>query len=324
MEPLRRSTSYLSLSRGTSGADTINGNSSANYIITLAGGDTIDAGDGNDFVGTGSGNDTITGGAGNDSVQIGTVMILSMAEPVTITSMVHTATTSSTAKTEDDILITSGAWLSGVQNTLSGGAGNILFRPAMPMILSMGEAAMIRSLVVGAMMYVYTGGLDQITELGDSDILHIQGGTTINDVTISDYNNSGNDDTKIVINAGTNEIIINNLRHATTNYHTESLKFDDGFITDLLPSYNSWYNGTSGNDTLSGNGSANVLIGFAGDDTINAGAGSRQRPWRGRRPTRSMATATPTCCTAGPATTHLWRRRAGYALWRHRRSIGSC
>ncbi|GGC12757.1 hypothetical protein GCM10011494_34490 [Novosphingobium endophyticum] len=120
-------------------------------------------------------------------------------------------------------------------------------------------------------LMIYSAGLDTVTDTGGSDVLWITGGVTINDITVSNY---GTNEAKIVIDSGVDEIQVNDLRAAST-YHIETVKFDDGFYADL-PSYNSWLNGTSGNDVVAGGGSAEVLIGFGGDDSIDAGAGDDQ------------------------------------------------
>lgn len=118
--------------------------------------------------------------------------------------------------------------------------------------------------------FVYSSGLDTINEnFSGDDTLLITGGVTINDISVADYSSY---DTKITVNAGTDEIVIDNLRHYA-QFHVETLTFDDGFTADL-PSYNSWITGTSGNDTETGTSSDEVLIGYAGDDTLDGGAGT--------------------------------------------------
>lgn len=58
--------SYASWTTGTSGTDTLTGNSSDNVIIGAAGADTLDGAGGGDNVHGGAGNDTVKGGAGAD------------------------------------------------------------------------------------------------------------------------------------------------------------------------------------------------------------------------------------------------------------------
>lgn len=121
-------------------------------------------------------------------------------------------------------------------------------------------------------VYVFSEGLDSITEYftGGTDTLLVTGGVTINDVTVSDYSSYH---TKVVVSSGVNEVTLNYLRDANALLHVERIAFDDGFSTNLL-TYNSWMKGTSGNDSVFGNGSDNTLIGFAGNDTMTGGSGN--------------------------------------------------
>jgi Ca2+-binding RTX toxin-like protein len=121
--------------------------------------------------------------------------------------------------------------------------------------------------------YVYTSGLDAVTETSGQatagmDTLIIAGGRTINDIAVSDYSNW---DTKVIINSGTDEVTLMYFRQGPL-YQVETVKFDDGFETDLT-TYASWLNGTSGNDMVAGNGNDNTMVGFAGNDSMTGGAG---------------------------------------------------
>ncbi|MCF8710239.1 type I secretion C-terminal target domain-containing protein, partial [Rhizorhapis sp. SPR117] len=119
-------------------------------------------------------------------------------------------------------------------------------------------------------LYVYDSGLDTFYDTaGAADRILIAGGLTINDIAVSNYSTYN---TKIVINSGVDEITITNQRNGT-DYQVETIEFEDGFKTDLT-GYNSWLNGTSGNDMVAGNANDNTLIGFAGNDTITGGDGA--------------------------------------------------
>ncbi|WP_457811907.1 calcium-binding protein [Sinorhizobium meliloti] len=122
--------------------------------------------------------------------------------------------------------------------------------------------------------YVAGLGMDYINEGGGgsgTDILHITGGVTINDVVVSDYNYS---DTRVSINSGVNEVRIVQQHWAPTpQYQLEVIRFDDGFQTSLT-TYSTWSHGTSGGDTLNGTSGDNTLIAYAGNDTVNAGGGN--------------------------------------------------
>lgn len=120
--------------------------------------------------------------------------------------------------------------------------------------------------------FIYSEGLDTVQDSagGGSEVLWVTGGVTVSDVSFSDYSTYH---TKITITASVDEITVNFLRHGSATRHIETIRFDDGFEADL-PSYASWDNGTSGADTMTGSGSADVIIGFAGADDIDAGAGT--------------------------------------------------
>lgn len=109
-------------------------------------------------------------------------------------------------------------------------------------------------------------GLDYVNDHGGTDVLHIAGGITINDIVVSDYASS---DTKIVIDSGVDEVYVSALRSGSPGDHIEFITFDDGFTTSL-PDYSGWISGTSGNDVVAGNSSDNTLIALSGNDTINA------------------------------------------------------
>lgn len=115
-------------------------------------------------------------------------------------------------------------------------------------------------------------GLDYVSDHGvGTDVLHVTGGVTINDITIADYGSYY--DSKIVIDSGVDEIHIAQLRYWDTDYVIELVTFDDGFTTSL-PDYGTWLTGTSGNDVSAGNGSDNTIIGLAGNDTITGAGGN--------------------------------------------------
>jgi Ca2+-binding RTX toxin-like protein len=114
--------------------------------------------------------------------------------------------------------------------------------------------------------FIYSAGLDTLIEYAGSDTLSITNGITVGDISIADV---GLYNIKITINAGTDEVTLNNFRQSSI-YKVETILFDDGFHADLT-TYSSWLWGTSGNDTIAGNASANVLIGKDGNDTIDAG-----------------------------------------------------
>lgn len=123
-------------------------------------------------------------------------------------------------------------------------------------------------------LYIYDGGLDELRDgnYTSNDTLWITGGVVVDEISIA---NTGTYNATITVNSGTDEVFLYHQRYTTTSYdHIENLRFDDGFETDQLESYNGWMWGTTGNDSTSGNSSDNVIIGDAGNDTIDAGAGA--------------------------------------------------
>ncbi len=156
-------------------------------------------------------------------------------------------------------------------DTIYGGDGNDTLEGGDGDDLLYGEAGndLMRGFA-GNDTFVYEEGLDTVEDLhAGTDTLWITGGRTVNDLAFS---NSGTYHTKITLTATVDEIIVNNLRHGTSTYHVELVRFDDGFQTSLV-GYNGWLNGTSGNDMVAGNANDNTLIGFAGNDSMTGGAG---------------------------------------------------
>ncbi|MEY9328324.1 calcium-binding protein [Sinorhizobium fredii] len=157
-------------------------------------------------------------------------------------------------------------------DTIYGGDGNDTLEGGDGDDLLYGEAGddLMRGFA-GNDTFVYEEGLDTVEDLhAGTDTLWITGGRTVNDLAFS---NSGTYHTKITLTATVDEIIVNNLRHGTSTYHVELVRFDDGFQTSLV-GYNGWLNGTSGNDMVAGNANDNTLIGFAGNDSMTGGAGN--------------------------------------------------
>ncbi|MEC7028394.1 MAG: hypothetical protein VXW91_01870, partial [Pseudomonadota bacterium] len=118
-------------------------------------------------------------------------------------------------------------------------------------------------------IYKFSQGLDYITEVSGSDTLWITGGYTVDDVTVSDHSTY---DTKVVINSSVDEINIGSFRYGSS-YQVETIKFDDGFEADLT-SYNSWMVGTTGSTMMSSSATGHVMLGLAGDDTIQGFGGN--------------------------------------------------
>jgi Ca2+-binding RTX toxin-like protein len=260
--------------KGTEGDETLFGTSEGNYIVALNGSNTVYGGDGSDFISGGNASDILYGEAGNDSILTfaGDDLVYAGSGNDYV-EMYGTGNHVIYGEDGDD---TFNIGTGSGNKRLYGGAGNDdLEGSSGADILDGGVGNDILAGGAGDDLYIYTTGLDEKrSDSGGTDTIFIEGGITINDITISNYDAGGNDDAKIVLNTGVDELIVHSLRHASSSNHIEILKFDDGFETNLLPSYNSWFLGTSGNNTVTGNGSDNVLIGYAGDDAINSGSGA--------------------------------------------------
>ena len=263
---------------GTIGNDTLNGGDGNDTLNGMAGHDTLNGGNGDDTLvfndtynyGTNPAPpiDTFDGGANTDTADFsgyGYAVKLDLTNGTQEAETTYTSDWNGAGTALSDLVS-----LANIENLTGTVYKDKLVGDSNANVLTGGGSDDVLLGGAGDDTYVYSSGLDSITDTGGTDTLRITGGVTVNDLSFS---STGSWDTKITINAGTNEITVVNLRHATAANHVNTITFDDGFSADL-ESYASWYNGTSGADTLTGNGSANVLIGFAGNDTINAGAGA--------------------------------------------------
>jgi Ca2+-binding RTX toxin-like protein len=124
---------------------------------------------------------------------------------------------------------------------------------------------------------MFSGGLDEIQDISGNDTLWITGAKTVNDIVIADVVSDNPDypsyDTKITLNAGSNEMLIMNMRSADGNGKVETIKFDDGFTANL-GAYKSWIWGTDAAATTNGTANADTIIAKGGNDTVNGGVGN--------------------------------------------------
>jgi Ca2+-binding RTX toxin-like protein len=168
-------------------------------------------------------------------------------------------------------------WLygQGGNDTLNGGAGSDLMNGA-----------------DGDDTYYYQSGLDRVTETTGNDQVIFAAGLNPENMIFS---NSGAD-SKIVINAGINELYFTQFHAASNPKITEKLVFDDGFsltygrfntadwITNNTGTINAdtliggtaadTINGGTGIDEISGGAGADILDGGDGDDLIHGGSGN--------------------------------------------------
>lgn len=247
---------------GTTGNDTIYGitagASTSDVIYSYAGADYVYAGAGNDTVYTDTGADYISGEGGNDLIYAGSDNDTIYGGDNDDTVYGEGGTDTLYGDGNADMLYGGDGndtlWGGSGDDTLSGGAGDDTLR---------GEA--------GNNTYLYESGLDLVVKgYAGTGLLKLSGATTVNDISFS---NSGSWDTKIIINSGTDEITMQDLRYAYAPYQVDFIAFADGFKTSL-PDYASWTTGTSGADSLTGTSGDNTIIGKDGADTIDGAGGA--------------------------------------------------
>jgi len=302
-----RGTSSGETITGTSSADKIDGGGGDDTINAGSGNDTLDGGAGNDTLngqdggdtylyGTGSGNDTIA--ENNDSAPVDTVKlsglnisdvgfsrtgddlyitITATGEQLKVTNQFVSAAkgieqlvfADNTTWSRTDILLhvtpitgTSGAdTLNGTSsdNSFNGGLGNDTIRSG-----------------GGSDIHIYASGdgsdlIDE--ESGSNSEIDTLWFTDINpgDITLT---RSGVHLMVNVTATGDHITLDEQYFSATQNWGIEQIHFANGTMwnRDTIMQ-NSWWNGTSGNDNLSGWGSYDNIDGGGGNDTISGNAG---------------------------------------------------
>ena len=153
----------------------------------------------------------------------------------------------------DDIVTGSG------NDTLDGGTGNDLLQGGS-----------------GNDTYLASPGFDKISDTGGTDVIQIQSGYSIDDVTLSRHIGTYGPDSDLIIDIrGLGEIQVENQFYSST-YAVESLYFVDGSSTVSLADQTIQTIGTSGNDALYGITSGvagNWFDGRGGNDYISNGIG---------------------------------------------------
>ena len=213
------------------------GNELANVITGGTGDDTLDGGAGNDALIGNAGNDTLEGGAGNDALNGGagadTASYAGEANAMFVSLVAGTARRGVAGAPIEDTL-------TSIEN-VTGGAGN--------------------DTLTG------NGGANVLTGNGGNDALVGNGGndTLIGGLGNDALNGGGGNDTASY--AGEANAMFVSLAAGTARRGSAAAP-----IEDTLNSIEN-VTGGAGNDTLTGNGSANVLDGGAGNDTLIGGTG---------------------------------------------------
>lgn len=292
---------------GSAYGDTLTGDAIANLINSGAGNDTVQGA---------GGDDTLLGGAGTD-----TVTYAAEASGVTVSLAVRTA--QATGGSGNDVVVgfenltgsaqadtlTGNAGANTIDggngnDTIEGGAGNDTLTGGSgtdTVTFANASAGVTVSLASGSAQNTVGAGTDTIsgfenltgsgfgdTLTGDSTANVIDGGAG-NDVI---EGGAGNDtltgglgtDTVTYVNAGS---------AVTVNLATATGQNTGGAGTDTISGFEN-LTGSAYNDTLTGDGNANVIEGGAGNDTINAAGGTDTLTYvnAGSAVTVNLATAT--------------------------------
>jgi Ca2+-binding RTX toxin-like protein len=239
---------------GTNYADWVGGGS-VDMTFNLGGGDDmfdtnmnydvvdiVYGGAGNDTMWTGAGNDTLYGGMGNDYLNgeagVDTVSYMDATSYVTV-NLSNTGAQNTVGAGTDTILSVENLYGSLYNDTLTGDANaNSIWGDAGNDIIDGGSG-------------------NDILDGGAGDDL-VRGGL-------------GND--TLIGGSGTDNLSYTDMAAAVTvNLSTLTAQNTGGGGTDTISGFEN-LDGTSYNDTLTGDGGNNIIVGGAGNDTINGGAG---------------------------------------------------
>ena len=235
---------YFDWKFGTTVGETINGSYYLDDTILAGDGDDKLYGkDGNDYLYGGMGDDYLSGDNGDDFLHGGAGNdILRGREDNDIL----------VGGTGDDILIggSNSSDIFSSNDILDGGAGNDTLKGAL-----------------GDDVYVASSGLDHVYDTGGNDVIQFGIGIKIDDLTFI-INPFDTNDLTIVLNAGIDEIEIENQRDTSGSLQIETLLFDDGSSANFA-NYNDWIFGTTSDDIFHGNYSKDdTMIGGKGNDIL--------------------------------------------------------
>ena len=287
---------------GQEGNDILNGDANNDYLYGGDGDDILNGGAGNDTLDGGAGDDTLDGGTGVDMVSFGdTVLpvVIDLAAGTATGTEIGTNTLSNIEDAEgglgDDILIGDAN-----ANKLDGSSGDDILDGGAGDDTLYGSDGDDTVRFAGALMPVtvdLSAGTASGADTGNDTLFHIEsvigglGDDTItgdaNDNTL--WGNAGNDtltggDGDDTLNGGSgNDTLDGGAGADTASYTsaTQAVTIDLAAGTasgadignDTLSNIENATGGI-GDDTINGDGNANVLAGGAGDDTLDGGAGN--------------------------------------------------
>ena len=254
---------------GGSGNDKLSGNSLANTLTGNDGNDTLTGNAGHDTLTGGSGNDSLVGGLGDDTYVFGTA---TTAEADTVTEGAKAGTdTFSFSTLTTDVILSVGTTAvqtvhanrtlklisASVFENIVGGSGND----------TLTGNSLANTLTGNAGHDTLTGGSGNDSLIGglDDDTYVFGTATTAEADTVTEAASAGTD--TLSFSSLTTRVILSLETTAVQTVHanrTLTLNATDRFENIA---------GGSGNDTLTGNSLANILVGNAGGDTLNGGGG---------------------------------------------------
>ncbi|MDY0328369.1 MAG: hypothetical protein RBR07_08990, partial [Arcobacteraceae bacterium] len=235
--------------------DTIVGNDYSNTIFGQKGDDTIDGGRGDDYLDGGDGSDTVSfasvTGVSGIKVNIGASDIIIGSDTIEANTSYRNTNISEVynfeniqGSTNSDILIGS-----NTSNEIYGGDGNDTIYGGEGDNYLFGEAGADTFLMGG----FFGSGSDYINS--------VDGGSGAD---VLDYSR---------VTTGAISVTLDGEEEVKVSIYSDNIR--SSIITDTYDMVKNIRNivGTSGNDSIKGDGSANILDGGAGDDVLDGGAG---------------------------------------------------
>ena len=229
--------------------DTLNGNAGNDTLLGGAGNDTLNGGDGVDTLDGGSGADNLTGGNGNDTYVVDNVtdIINELANPV------PTPPAGTPVPGADTVRTSLTSFTLGV-TAASANVEHLTYTGALA-FTGTGSAG-ANTIIGGSGADSLNGGNGNDTLTGGAGADTIDGGAGIDRVIYSG------------VAAGSSIIV------ALADSPANGLANNDGTgAIDILRNVEN-VTGSNGNDTITGNSSANTLDGGNGNDTLSGGAGN--------------------------------------------------
>jgi Ca2+-binding RTX toxin-like protein len=301
---------------GSAYADSLTGSANADILFGGAGNDTISGGNGNDIISGGAGNDTLVGGANTD-----TVTYVDASSAVTFNLATTTAQNTGgagtdtvsqfeniTGSTYNDTLTGDGN-----ANTIEGGLGNDSLNGSggTDTASYAGSASGVTvSLATTTAQNTLGAGTDTLTSF--ENLL----GSAFEDILSGDANantvNGGDGDDTIEGGAGTDTLIggngIDTLSYGnagsavTISLALSSAQTTGGAGSDTISTFENIL-GSAYNDSLTGDGGANLIEGGLGNDTLNGAGGTDMLSYAHAASAISISLALTTAQVTGGAGT---------------------